>query len=91
VGGSVNVAVLKTAEKRSYYAGYVEDEQGKKTMKPKMYLRTEDDAYSMINRAALILSLHNMPKQGMDILQRACIEGYDFHIVLKLLKEYMTI
>ena len=59
--------------------------------KPKMCLKSDGDNFKLIERAGSILSAHGMKKESRDIHQRATIEGYDFYVVLKLLKEYMDI
>jgi len=60
-------------------------------MKPKMYLKSDDEGYSLIERAGSILAAHGLYEQAEEIHQRAAIRGYDLNRVLKLLKEYMDI
>jgi len=60
-------------------------------MKPKMELFVTDDNYRLVERAGSILSASGMKKESKEIHQRATALGYDSYVVLKLLKEYMSI
>jgi hypothetical protein len=48
----------------------------------------EGNGYDIIEKAASILHARGERRKAEDIHQRATIEGYDFYICLKLLKEY---
>jgi hypothetical protein len=56
-----------------------------------MNLFSTDCNFQLIEKAGSILAAHGMKKEAKEIHQKASVEGYDIHIVLKLLKEYMTI
>jgi len=60
-------------------------------MKPTMNLESDDDGYTLIERAATKLFRFGLREEAGDLIQRASIRGYNFNHVLKLLKEYMTI
>ena len=66
---------------------------GNTFMKPKYIIDLEKDDHpvNMILRAGSISAAHGLKKESRDIHQEASVYGYDFYIVLKLLKKYMEI